>query len=95
LLNVANIYYNQPVLSDIAATFHVSQSRVGSLPVLTQAGMASACPGRGSPLSARRSVPDEEGAYGGDRGGWLLLHQPVPKLIPCSKSPFLVNIFAK
>jgi len=37
-VTVANIYYNQPILSDIAATFHASASQIGSLPVLTQAG---------------------------------------------------------
>jgi hypothetical protein len=30
--------------------------------------------------AARRLAPVEEGAYRGDCGGWLLLHQPVPRL---------------
>ncbi len=37
-VTVANIYYNQPILPAIAATFHASASQIGSLPVLTQAG---------------------------------------------------------
>jgi predicted MFS family arabinose efflux permease len=35
---VANIYYNQPILNEIAATFHASASRVGIMSVLAQAG---------------------------------------------------------
>lgn len=35
---VANIYYNQPILNDIAHTFGVNESEVGLIAVLTQAG---------------------------------------------------------
>ena len=35
---VANIYYNQPILKDIAASLHVNESEVGSIAVLAQAG---------------------------------------------------------
>lgn len=35
---VANIYYNQPILKDIAASFNIDESKVGLIPVLTQAG---------------------------------------------------------
>jgi predicted MFS family arabinose efflux permease len=35
---VANIYYNQPILKDIAGAFNISESRAGLIPVLTQAG---------------------------------------------------------
>lgn len=35
---VANIYYNQPILSDIAKNFNVSESRAGTISVLAQAG---------------------------------------------------------
>lgn len=35
---VATIYYNQPILKDIAATFRVTESSVGSIAVLAQAG---------------------------------------------------------
>lgn len=37
-VTVANIYYNQPILAEIAASFGASPGQVGSLPVLTQAG---------------------------------------------------------
>lgn len=37
---VANIYYNQPILKDIGLSFHVDESRVGIISVLTQAGYA-------------------------------------------------------
>ena len=37
---VANIYYVQPLLADIAHTFGLSVTRVGSLAMLSQAGTA-------------------------------------------------------
>lgn len=40
-LVVANLYYNQPLLEDIARTFHVSKARVGQVSVLTQVGYAT------------------------------------------------------
>ncbi len=39
-LAVANLYYNQPLLPQIARYFHVSDRQVGVLPMLTQAGFA-------------------------------------------------------
>jgi predicted MFS family arabinose efflux permease len=38
--SVANLYYNQPLLSDIARTFHASPRAVGAIATLTQAGYA-------------------------------------------------------
>jgi predicted MFS family arabinose efflux permease len=35
---VANIYYNQPILNDIAHSLRISESRIGLIAVLTQAG---------------------------------------------------------
>ncbi|MBH8574860.1 MFS transporter [Nostocaceae cyanobacterium CENA369] len=35
---VANIYYNQPILKDIASSFQVSEGEVGSISVLSQVG---------------------------------------------------------
>ncbi|MBD2614476.1 MFS transporter [Nostoc punctiforme FACHB-252] len=35
---VANIYYNQPILNDIAASFRVSEGEAGSISVLSQIG---------------------------------------------------------
>ena len=35
---VANIYYNQPILNDIAKSLHTDESSVGLIAVLTQAG---------------------------------------------------------
>ncbi|MDF5707700.1 MAG: MFS transporter [Nostoc sp. S4] len=35
---VANIYYNQPILKDIASSFRVSESEAGSVSVLSQVG---------------------------------------------------------
>ena len=35
---VANIYYNQPILSNIAASLHVPEGKIGLVAVLTQAG---------------------------------------------------------
>lgn len=35
---VANIYYNQPVLKEIAASFHATETDAGSMSVLAQAG---------------------------------------------------------
>ena len=39
-MSVANLYYNQPLLSDIAATFGASAGGVGVIAMLTQAGYA-------------------------------------------------------
>src|SRR5215213_9404552 len=38
--SVANLYYNQPLLSDIARTFHASTRGAGTIATLTQAGYA-------------------------------------------------------
>lgn len=38
---VANLYYNQPLLADIAHSFNVSQAEAGSISMLTQIGYAS------------------------------------------------------
>ncbi|MCL1937976.1 MAG: MFS transporter [Candidatus Azobacteroides sp.] len=35
---VANIYYNQPILSEIAKDMHLQEKQVGNLPVLSQLG---------------------------------------------------------
>ncbi|MCW3089074.1 MAG: major facilitator superfamily protein [Ferruginibacter sp.] len=35
---VANIYYNQPILKEMATTFHTSENKVGFISVLTQIG---------------------------------------------------------
>lgn len=35
---VANVYYNQPILQDIASSFQVSEGEAGSISVLTQVG---------------------------------------------------------
>lgn len=40
-LVVANLYYNQPLLEDMAQTFHVSNGKVGQLSMLTQLGYAA------------------------------------------------------
>lgn len=40
-LIVANLYYNQPLLSDMASTYHVSNSKVGQVGVLTPLGYAT------------------------------------------------------
>ena len=37
---MANLYYNQPLLSDIARTFHASTRAAGAIATLTQAGYA-------------------------------------------------------
>lgn len=37
-VSVANIYYNQPILSDIAASLHMNEAAAGSIAVLSQAG---------------------------------------------------------
>ena len=37
-VSVANIYYNQPILKDIALSFHVEESRAGMVAMLTQVG---------------------------------------------------------
>ncbi len=37
-VTVANIYYNQPILAQIATEMHVTPAQVGILPVLTQMG---------------------------------------------------------
>jgi predicted MFS family arabinose efflux permease len=39
-VSVANLYYNQPLLSDIARTFDASSRSAGSIATLTQAGYA-------------------------------------------------------
>jgi len=38
---VANIYYNQPLLSDIAASFHISNGQAGQIAMFTQIGYAA------------------------------------------------------
>ncbi len=40
-LIVANLYYNQPLLDDMANTFHVSKAKVGQVSFLTQMGYAT------------------------------------------------------
>jgi predicted MFS family arabinose efflux permease len=40
-LIVANLYYNQPLLDDMARTFHVSKAKVGEVSTLTQMGYAA------------------------------------------------------
>src|ERR1700761_8468058 len=40
-LVVANIYYNQPLLGDIAKTFHISTGSAGFISMITQLGYAS------------------------------------------------------
>ncbi|MFD1257335.1 MFS transporter [Mucilaginibacter terrae] len=40
-LVVANIYYNQPLLSDIASTFHISNGKAGQIAMFTQMGYAT------------------------------------------------------
>jgi predicted MFS family arabinose efflux permease len=40
-LIVANLYYNQPLLDDMAKTFHVSTAKVGQVSSLTQMGYAA------------------------------------------------------
>jgi predicted MFS family arabinose efflux permease len=37
---VANLYYNQPLLNDMANTYHVSTAKVGQVSMLTQIGYA-------------------------------------------------------
>ncbi len=37
-VSVANIYYNQPILSDIASSLHMKQTEAGSIAVLSQTG---------------------------------------------------------
>ncbi|WP_407312608.1 MFS transporter [Desulfosporosinus sp. SB140] len=39
-MSVANLYYNQPLLADMAQSFHVSASQIGSISMLTQLGYA-------------------------------------------------------
>lgn len=39
-MSVANLYYNQPLLSDIAASFHASSASAGVIATLTQVGYA-------------------------------------------------------
>jgi len=39
-LVVANLYYNQPLLNDMANTFHVSNGQAGQVSMLTQVGYA-------------------------------------------------------
>jgi predicted MFS family arabinose efflux permease len=40
-LVLANLYYNQPLLEDIARTFHTTRARAGQVSVLTQIGYAT------------------------------------------------------
>ncbi|MDB5136534.1 MAG: transporter [Mucilaginibacter sp.] len=40
-LVVANLYYNQPLLGDMAKSYHVSNSKVGQVAMLTQLGYAT------------------------------------------------------
>ncbi len=37
---VANLYYNQPLLADMAKALHVSPAGVSAVPTFTQAGYA-------------------------------------------------------
>lgn len=37
-VTIANVYYAQPILSQIAASLHASEAEIGNLPALTQAG---------------------------------------------------------
>jgi predicted MFS family arabinose efflux permease len=39
-LSVANLYYNQPLLAQMARDFHANVRQVGSIPLLTQVGTA-------------------------------------------------------
>lgn len=39
-LGIANLYYNQPLLAQMAKSLHVSVKEIGTLPMLTQAGFA-------------------------------------------------------
>jgi predicted MFS family arabinose efflux permease len=41
---VANIYYNQPMLADMAATFHVPAHKIGYVATATQIGYAAGMP---------------------------------------------------
>src|SRR5580704_4834257 len=38
---VANLYYNQPLLEDIARTFNISKAKAGQVSLLTQMGYAA------------------------------------------------------
>jgi predicted MFS family arabinose efflux permease len=40
-LVVANLYYNQPLLEDIANAFHISRGKAGQVSILTQIGYAT------------------------------------------------------
>jgi len=40
-LVVANLYYNQPLLDDMAHTFHASNTKIGQVAILTQIGYAT------------------------------------------------------
>ncbi|CAN5377870.1 MFS transporter [soil metagenome] len=40
-LVVANLYYNQPLLDEMAQTFHVSKAKIGQVSMLTQIGYAA------------------------------------------------------
>jgi predicted MFS family arabinose efflux permease len=37
-VSVANIYYNQPILKEIASSFHVTENQAGTISMLTQIG---------------------------------------------------------
>jgi predicted MFS family arabinose efflux permease len=39
-VTIANIYYNQPILSQIAASLGISEAQAGNIPVLTQLGFS-------------------------------------------------------
>src|SRR4051812_42375097 len=39
-LSVANLYYNQPLLADMARSLRVTQAAIGVVPTLTQIGYA-------------------------------------------------------
>ena len=41
---MANIYYNQPMLADMAATFHVPAHKIGYVATATQIGYAAGMP---------------------------------------------------
>src|ERR1700712_2093990 len=40
-LVVANIYYNQPLLGDIASTYHINNGKAGQVSMITQIGYAA------------------------------------------------------
>jgi MFS family permease len=40
-LSVAGLYYNQPILGEIAGDFHATHAQIGLVPMLTQLGYAA------------------------------------------------------